>query len=133
MKKLWVPFCLILGFSMLAFSLYFWGGIASTAEVGAIVRERASTFSFITWAYVSAGYGILGMLGMQEGAGQFAHAHLGASFAAMQASPTTALDALFKSLPWYALVSYYGAPLLILLGAFAQSRKPKSFKTFGSK
>lgn len=133
MKKLWVPLCFILGFSMLAYSLYFWGGLASTSEVGAMVRERASTFSFIAWSYVSAGYGILSMLDLQETAAQFAHAQVGAGFAAMQASPLTALDDLFKSLPWYSIVSYYGGPLMILLGAFAQSRKPKSFKTFSSK
>lgn len=132
MKRLWVPICLVLGFSMLAYNLYFWGGVASAAEVGEIVRERASTFSFITWSYVSAGYGILEMLGSQEGASQFAHAQVGASFAAMQASPLTALDELFKSLPWYGTMSYYGGPLLVLIGAFAQSRKPKGFKTFGS-
>ncbi|MGH8051871.1 MAG: hypothetical protein ACREPB_14525 [Arenimonas sp.] len=132
MKRLWVPLCLILGFCMLAYSLYLWGGIANTAEVGAIVRERVSTFSFITWSYVSAGYGILNLFGLQEGASQFAHAQVGASFASMQASPLTALDELFRSLPWYSKMAYYGGPFLVLIGAFAQSRKPKGFKTFGS-
>jgi hypothetical protein len=133
MKKIWVPLCLILGIAMLVYSLYLWGGIASTPEVGTIVRERASTFSFIAWSYVSAGFGIFDMLGWQESARQFAAGQVGESFAAMQVSPTTALDDLFKSLPWYAVVSYYGGPLLILLGSFAQSRKPKSFRTFGAK
>ena len=133
MKRLWVPLCLVIGFAMLAYSLYFWGGIASTPELGAIVRERASTFSFITWSYVSAGFGILNMLGWQEAAVQFAHNQVGDTLAALQANPLTALDELFKVLPWYCRISYYGGPLLILIGAFAQSRKPKSFKTFGSK
>ena len=133
MKRLWVPLCLVIGFAMLAYSLYFWGGIASTPELGAIVRERASTFSFITWSYVSAGFGLLNMLGWQEAAVQFAHNQVGGTLAALQANPLTALDELFKVLPWYCRVSYYGGPLLILIGAFAQSRKPKSFKTFGSK
>ena len=133
MKRLWVPLCLVIGFAMLAYSLYFWGGIASTPELGAIVRERASTFSFITWSYVSAGFGLLDMLGWQEAAVQFAHNQVGGTLAALQANPLTALDELFKVLPWYCRVSYYGGPLLILIGAFAQSRKPKSFKTFGSK
>lgn len=132
MKRLWVPLCLVLGFVMLAYSLYFWGGIASTSEVGAIVRERASTFSFITWSYVSAGFGILNLLGWQDAASQHASAQVGQVFAAMQASPLTGLDDLFKALPWYCRVSYYGGPLMILIGAFAQSRKPKSFKTFGT-
>jgi hypothetical protein len=133
MKRMWVPLCLILGFVMLAYSLYFWGGLASTLEVGAIVRERASTFSFITWSYVSAGHGILNMLGWQEGANQFAHGHVGSVFTTMQTSPFTALDELFKTLPWYDLAAYYGGPLLILIGSFAQSRKPKAFKTFGKR
>ena len=132
MKRLWVPLCLVLGFVMLAYNLYFWGGIASTPELGAIVRERASTFSFITWSYVSAGFGILNMLGWQEAAVQFAHNQVGDTLVLMQASPLTALDDLFKALPWYCRGSYYGGPLLILIGAFAQSRKPKSFKTFGT-
>ena len=132
MKRYWVPLCLILGFSMLGYSFYLWGGIASTAEVGTIVRDRASTFSFITWSYVSAGYGVLNMLGWQDGASQFAHTQVGVSFASMQATPLTALDELFRSLPWYGKMSYYGGPLLVLLGAFAQSRKPKGFKTFSS-
>ncbi len=133
MKRLWVPLCLVIGFAMLAYSLYFWGGIASTPELGAIVQERASTFSFITWSYVSAGFGILNMLGWQEAAVQFAHKQVGDALVLIQANPLTALDELFKVLPWYCRVSYYGGPLLILIGAFAQSRKPKSFKTFGSK
>ena len=133
MKRILVPLCLVIGFAMLAYSLYFWGGIASTPELGAIVRERASTFSFITWSYVSAGFGILNMLGWQEAAVQFAHNQVGDSIVVIQASPLTALDDLFNVLPWYCRVSYYGGPLLILIGAFAQSRKPKSFKTFGSK
>lgn len=133
MKKLWVPLCLVLGFAMLAYSLYFWGGIASSPEVGAIVRERASTFSVITWSYVSAGFGILNMLGWQEAAIQFANNQVGDVIVAMQASPLTALDDLFKALPWFCRVSYYGGPLLILMGAFAQARKPKAFNTFGRK
>ena len=133
MKRIWVPLCLAIGFAMLAYSLYFWGGIASTPELGAIVRERASTFSFITWSYVSAGFGLLNMLGWQEAAVQFAHNQVGDALVPIQANALTALDELFKVLPWYCRVSYYGGPLLILIGAFAQSRKPKSFKTFGSK
>lgn len=133
MKKIWVPLCLVVGFAMLAYSLYFWGGIASTPELGAIVRERASTFSFITWSYVSAGFGILNMLGWQEAAVQFAHNQVGDALVPIQANALAALDELFKVLPWYCRVAYYGGPLLILIGAFAQSRKPKSFKTFGSK
>lgn len=133
MKRLWIPLCFILGFSMVAYNLYFWGGVASAAEVGTIVRERASTFSFITWAYVSAGQGILDMLGWQEAASQFAQARAGDVFATMKANPLLALDTLFKSLPAYSLVCYYGGPLLILIAAFAQTQKPKSFKTFGSK
>lgn len=133
MKRVWVPICLVLGFSMLAYSLYFWGGVASNPEVGAIVREKASTFSFITWAYVSSGYGVLDMLGWHEGANQFALAQVGESYASMKASPLTALHDLFAALPLHSVISYYGGPLLILMGAFAQARKPKTFKTFGSK
>ena len=113
MNRYWVPLCLLLGFCMLGYSLYLWGGIASTSEVGAMVRERASTFSFMAWSYVSAGYGILDMLGWHENASQFAHAQVGGSFASMQASPLTALDELFNALPWYGIFSYYGGPLLI--------------------
>ncbi len=133
MKRLWIPLCIILGFFMLAYSLYFWGGVASTAEVGTIVSERASTFSFIAWSYISAGKGIVDLLGWQDSASQFAHASVGDSFAAMQQNPLLALHTLFESLPAYSLVCYYGGPLLILIGAFAQAQKPKSFKTFGSK
>jgi hypothetical protein len=133
MKRIWIPLCIILGLAMLAYDLYFWGGIASSAEVGAIVREHATTFSFITWAYVSAGQGIMDMLGLQASASQFAQTQVGGVFAAMQANPLTALDELFKKLPTHTLVSYYGGPLMLLIGAFAQSQKPKTFKTFGSK
>lgn len=133
MKRLWVPLCFILGTAMLLYDLYFWGGVASTSEVGALVQEHASTFSFITWSYISAGHGILNMLGWQDSAALFAQGQVGDLFVAMQASPLTALDDLFKAIPWYSLVSYYGAPLFLLIGTFAQSRKPKTFKTFGSK
>jgi len=133
MKRILVPLCLIIGFAMLAYNLYFWGGLASTHEVGSMVREHASTFSFITWSYVTAGEGILNMLGWNEGAAQFANSEVGNVFATMQGSPSTALDELFKAMPGFSLFCYYGAPLLILIGTFAQSRKPKSFKTFGTK
>jgi hypothetical protein len=133
MKKIWVPLCLVLGFAMLAYSLYFWGGIACTPEIGAIVRERASTFSFIAWSYISAGFGLLNMLGWQEGAIEFAHQQLGDVLVSTRASPLTAMDDLFKALPWFCRVSYYGGPLLILIGAFAQQQKPKAITTFGSR
>lgn len=133
MKRVWIPFCFIVGAAMLAYDLYFWGGLASTSEVGSIVRERASTFSFLAWSYMSAGFGMVDMLGSNEGAASFARGQIGDLLAGLNADPLTTLDGIFKALPWYALCSYYGAPLLILLGIFAQSRKPKPFNTYGSR
>lgn len=131
MKKIWVPLLLILGAAMLLYSLYFWGGLASTQEVGSLVRERASTFSFLAWSYITAGQGILEILGWQDRAAQFAQGQVGSVFATMKETPYTALDNLFKELHWSIKTSYYGGPLMILLGAFAHLRKPKTFKTFG--
>lgn len=132
MKRAWVPLCFILGFVMLAHSLYFWGGLASTEEVGALVRERASTFSFITWSYVTAGQGILGGLGFQEQALLYAQDQVGSQFDMMLANHYLALGNLFKEIPMIIKVSYYGGPLMILLGIFAHLRRPKTFKTFGA-
>ena len=73
------------------------------------------------------------MLGWQDSAAQLARGEVGGMFEAMKASPLMALDDLFKALPWYCLFSYYAGPLLLLVGVIAQSAKPKSFKTFGSK
>lgn len=131
MKRIWVPLCFVLGFAMLAYSLFFWGGLVSTQEVGALVRERASTFSFFTWAYITSGQGIMEMLGWQDAARQHAVEQVGTLFAEMNANPYLALDKLFKEIPWYVKVSYYGGPLMILVGTFAHLRKPKTFKTFG--
>ncbi len=131
MKRIWIPLCLILGFAMLAYSLYFWGGIASTEEVGALVRERASTFSFITWAYITSGQGIIDLLGWQDTAGQHAIDQVGFLFAEMKATPYSAMDHLFREMPGLAKTCYYGGPMLILIGTFAHLRKPKTFKTFG--
>ncbi len=131
MKRVWVPLCLILGFVMLAHSLYFWGGLASTEEVGSLVRERASTFSFIAWCYITAGQGLLDMSGYQESAALYAQGQVGSLFATMNENAYTALSHLFKEVPAIIKVSYYGGPLMILFGAFAHLRKPKPFKTFG--
>lgn len=131
MKRIWIPLCFILGFAMLFYSLYFWGGLASTKEVGVLVRERASTFSFIAWVYITSGQGIMDMLGWQDSAGQHAVNEAGHLFAAMKTTPYTAMDTLFKELPPLAKASYYGGPLLILIGTFAHLRRPKQFKTFG--
>lgn len=131
MKRFWVPLFFILGFVMLAHSLYFWGGLASTTEVGALVNERVSNYSFLAWAYVSAGSGLLNLLGWQQAASQFANGQAGHIFEVMQKSPLIAMDQLFSALPWINKISYYGGPVMILLGIFAQSRKPKTFKTFG--
>lgn len=131
MKRVWVPLCFILGFAMLAHSLYFWGGLVSTPEVGTLVRDRASTFSFIAWCYITSGQGILGAFGWQDAAIQYAQGQVGGIFAEMNANPFVALDNLFKELPWINRVSYYGGPLMLLVGTFAHLRKPKTFKTFG--
>lgn len=131
MKKIWTPLCFILGFAMLAHSLYFWGGLVSTVEVGELVRERASTFSFITWCYITAGQGILEMAGWQDAAMQYARGEVGGVFAAMTATPQIAMDNLFKEIPSLVKLSYYGGPLLLLVGSFMHLRKPKTFKTFG--
>lgn len=131
MKQIWAPLCFILGFAMLAHSLYFWGGLVSTPEVGELVRERTSTFSFIAWCYITSGQGILEMAGWQEGAIQYAQAEVGSAFAVMKETPVVAMDNLFKQLPSLIKVSYYGGPLLLLVGSFIHLRKPKRFKTFG--
>jgi len=131
MKKIWTPLCFILGFAMLAHSLYFWGGLVSTAEVGELVRERASTFSFITWCYVTAGQGVLEMAGWQDAAMQYAMGEVAAVFPVMAATPQVAMDNLFKEIPYLVKLSYYGGPLLLLVGTFLHLRKPKTFKTFG--
>ncbi len=131
MKRIWTPLCFILGFGMLAHSLYFWGGLASTEEVGALVRERTSTFSFIAWCYITSGQGILEMTGWQEPAVQYARVEVGGVFAAMKATPQVAMEKLFSEIPSLVRLSYYCGPLFILIGSFLQLRKPKTFKTFG--
>ena len=103
----------------------------STVEVGELVRERASTFSFITWCYITAGQGILEMAGWQDAAMQYARGEVGGVFAAMTATPQIAMDNLFKEIPVLVKISYYGGPLLLLVGSFIHLRKPKTFKTFG--
>lgn len=131
MKRIWIPLCFILGFAMLAFNLYFWGGLASSDEIGSLVRERVSNFGFVTWAYVAAGESLLDLFGLQEAAANYVTAEVGQTFATMKSAPLVGLDYLFRNIPWFAKVSYYGGPLMILVGGFAQSRKPKTFKTFG--
>ena len=131
MKNFWTPLCFILGIAMLAHNLYFWGGLVSTVEVGELVRERASTFSFIAWCYITSGQGILEMAGWQNAAMQYASGEVGGVFAAMTATPQIAMDNLFKEIPVLVKISYYGAPLLLLVGTFLHLRKPKTFKTFG--
>lgn len=133
MKRVWIPLCFLLGFVMLAYNLYFWGGVASGPEVGAMFRERASSYSPLAWMYISAGQGCLELLGWQESAAQFVSTRMGYLYEAMAASPGTAFDKLFKALPLMSAVSYYGAPLFLLLGAFAQMRKPKQFSTFSKR
>ncbi|MEO6171590.1 MAG: hypothetical protein ABIP02_00585, partial [Arenimonas sp.] len=95
------------------------------------VRDRASTFSFIAWCYITSGQGILAAAGWQDAAIQYAQSQVGGIFVEMKANPFTAMDDLFKQLPMIIQVSYYGAPLMLLLGTFAHLRKPKTFKTFG--
>lgn len=131
MRRIWAPLCFILGFAMLAHSLYFWGGLVSTEEVGELVRKRTSTFSFIAWCYITSGQGILDMAGWQEAAVQYARGEVGGVFALMKETPAIAMDNLFKQLPTLIKVSYYGGPLLLLVGTFIHLRKPKTFKTFG--
>jgi len=131
MKRIWVPVCFILGFAMLAHSLYFWGGLASTEQVGALVRERTSTFSFLAWCYMSSGQGVVEMVGWKQAAIEYAQGEAGAIFPAMVANPYVAMDTLFKEMPSLVRLSYYGGPLLLLLGIFGHLRKPKPFKTFG--
>lgn len=131
MKQIWAPLCFILGTVMLVYSLYFWGGLVSTQEVGEIVRERASTFSFIAWCYITSGQGILDMVGLQESAAEYARGEVGGVFAAMTQTPQMAMENMFKEISFPIKLSYYGAPLLLLVGTFIQLRKPKTFKTFG--
>jgi hypothetical protein len=133
MKRIWIPLCLLLGFAMLLYNLYFWGGVASGPEVGPMFRERASSYSFLAWMYISAGQGCLDLLGWQESAAQFVSARMGYLYESMAASPGTAFDKLFKNISMMTTVSYYGAPLLLLMGAFAQTRKPKQFSTFSKR
>lgn len=131
MKRIWTPLCFILAFAMLAHSLYFWGGLASTQEVGALVSERTSTFSFLAWCYITSGQGILDMAGWKQAAIQYAQGEVGGVFPVMIANPYVAMDHLFKEIPALIKISYYGGPLLLLIGTFVQLRKPKTFKTFG--
>jgi hypothetical protein len=130
MKRFWIPACLVVGVLMVAMSLFYWGGLASHADVGKFVTDNVAKYSFIAWAYCSAGEIILAVVGLDASAAEYAAKHAGHVFPAVKDTPYSAMAALYAATPGEIKFASYAGPLLIAIAAFAQSRKPQTFRTF---
>jgi hypothetical protein len=131
MKQFWIPVCFLLSIALLGMSLYFWGGVATHPEMGAYFREHVSTYSFTLWVYSAAGAKVVTGLGVQANAADYVAHYLGGVLPVIKSAPFSAMDALFKATPWKIKIANYLGPILFLTAVFAQTRKPKTFKTFG--
>jgi hypothetical protein len=130
MKRFWIPACFVIGIVMVATSLFYWGGLASHAEVGKFVSDNVAKYSFIAWVYCSSGASILPLIGLDAPATEYAAKHAGQAFSAVKATPYSAMAALYAATPGEIKFASYIGPLLLAIAAFAQVRKPQSFRTF---
>jgi hypothetical protein len=130
MKRFWIPVCFLIGIVMVAVSLFYWGGLASHAEVGKFVTDNVAKYSFIAWAYCSAGGSILPLIGLDTFAAEYAAKHAGQVFPAVKDTPYSAMAALYAATPAEIKFASYAGPVLLAIAGFAQSRKPQTFTAF---
>jgi hypothetical protein len=120
----------VLGLLMLLSQLYYWGGIAHSPVVGAIAKERAKFSSPLMASYIFLGHRAVGLFGVADSAVESVKAQTDLLAQILPANPNVAPRELHKAMPDSKLPGYYLSPILLLLAAFLQLRKPKQISTF---
>ena len=123
--------CWVFTFWFFAYNIYVWGGLAVTPTVGKQLREQSSLQSPIAASYLFLGRHAV----MKSGLSDRARIHAGKLFEAeiadTQSLPQTILGRFLAAQSPSARLSYYGAPLLLVLSLVLHARRPKQLRSFG--
>ena len=123
--------CWILTGWFFAYNLYLWGGLAVTPTIGKQLREQSSLQSPIAASYLFLGRHAV----MKSGQSDRARIHAGKLFEAeiadTQSIPQMVLTRFLAAQSPLARLSYYGAPLLLVLSLVLHVRRPRQIRSFG--
>lgn len=109
----------------LFYNFYLWGGLGRTPELGLLVTQGAEREVSLAGIYVPVGRMLVESTGLQRSASDFASERFASLQSRLLANPAAAMDTLLSNLPFTTKLSYYGAPLLLLLTAYLWWRRPR--------
>jgi hypothetical protein len=117
----------------LGYNFYVWGGLGRSPILGPLVTQGAQREVSLAGLYVPVGRSLVESAGLHDTAVQFAQARFESLQPRMLANPAAAMDTLMSNLPSSVRVSYYGAPILLLVFAYLFWRRPRVVHAMGSR
>ncbi len=128
---LYVPATVLLLISVLI-NCAFWGGVASSRVLGAVVPEPLRLQAPLAYTWLLAGDAAGSALGLEEVLAGFAEAQLGNVSQVVEVRSLAAERALEARSAWLKLM--HPLPLLLLpVALLLWWRRPRGFKTFGGR
>lgn len=118
-------------FLMLVWDLYLWGGLTRAPEIGPLALDATRRELSLASIYAPAGRAALDATGLTAGAAAEASDVFQPLRARLLANPSAAMETLVEDMPSSARISYYGAPLLLLLFGVLWWRRPRGVHMMG--
>ena len=130
-KHLWkVAFVVFL--AMLMHTLYFWGGIGLTPNVGdRVLMQSAKRMDRVGVAfYTHTGSSVMGVLA-PEAAKQYAANEVGSVYPSLDGDQYMAVDKIKSAMNSMQQFSHSGTPIAMLIAILLYWRRPKPLKSLG--
>jgi hypothetical protein len=120
--------------AMLCHNFFFWGGLALTPGIGLrldLQSQRSPSDVGVAF-YAQSGRDMMSYIA-PGAAREYARSAIGPErLLEIAASPTTVPQQLRDAMPWLPALTYYGAPVMLLVALILYWLRPKTIKVFGS-
>jgi hypothetical protein len=122
----------LVGFLMLAHSLFFWGGIGLTPNIGNWVKHQAvrNVDTFGVAFYTAAGEQTFNLIA-PDAAREYAHNQVGEVLDEMAGKGAGSPEAIRAALPSNVALSHYGMPFAFAIALILHWIRPKPIKSLG--
>ena len=132
-KHLW-KVALVVFLAMLMHTLYFWGGIGLTPNVGNRIlmqsAKRLEADMIMVAFYTHTGSSVMGMLA-PEAAKTYAANQVGSVYPALDGDQYQAVEKVRGAMNSMQRLSHSGTPLMLLVVILLYWRRPKPLKSLG--
>jgi hypothetical protein len=125
--------CWVAFFVFLVHDLNAWGGLAITPDFGTGLRAQASLRSPLAASYLYAGRKASEALHRRDASVAYAAKHFRPELFTVQGPPETLVQRTLAAQSAFGTLSYYGAPLLLLLSLALHGTRQKQVRSFGNR